>query len=108
MSVYDRLQLLGIKLPPATPAAGAYVPVAQAGNALYVAGHIAKRDGKPLAGKLGNEFTTDEGKQAARGVALDLIGTLHGYIEDLNRIKRIVKIMVLVNSSESFTEQHLV
>jgi enamine deaminase RidA (YjgF/YER057c/UK114 family) len=108
MSVYNKLELLGITLPPATPAAGAYVPVARAGNILYVAGHIAKREGKPLVGRLGTEFTTDEGKQAARSVALDLIGTLHGAIGDLNKITRIAKIMVLVNSAGTFTEQHLV
>ena len=108
MSVYNKLELLGIKLPAATPSAGAYVPVSQIGNTVYVAGHIAKRDGKPLVGALGAEFTTAEGKQAARDVALDLIGTLHGAIGDLNKVTRIAKIMVLVHSAPTFIEQHLV
>jgi enamine deaminase RidA (YjgF/YER057c/UK114 family) len=108
MSAYDKLELLGITLPPATPAAGAYVPVARVGNVAFVAGHIAKRNGKPWVGKLGAELTTEEGREAARGVAIDLIGTLHGFLGDLGKVRRIAKIMVLVNSAESFTEQHLV
>jgi enamine deaminase RidA (YjgF/YER057c/UK114 family) len=108
MSVYDKLELLGITLPPATPAVGAYVPVSRIGNIAFVAGHIAKRDGKPLIGKLGDDLTTEQGKEAARSVAIDLIGTLHGALGDLGKVKRIAKIMVLVNSAETFTEQHLV
>lgn len=108
MSAYDKLELLGITLPAATPSAGAYVPVARIGNVAFVAGHIAKRNGQPWVGKLGAELTTDEGREAARGVAIDLIATLHGFLGDLGKVRRIAKIMVLVNSAESFTEQHLV
>jgi enamine deaminase RidA (YjgF/YER057c/UK114 family) len=108
MSVYDKLEQLGIKLPAPTGSAGAYVPVAQVGNIVFVAGHIARRDGKPLAGKLGAELTTAQGKEAARSVAIDLLGTLNGALGDLGKIKRIAKIMVLVNSTETFTEQSLV
>jgi enamine deaminase RidA (YjgF/YER057c/UK114 family) len=108
MSVYDKLEQLGIKLPAPTGSAGAYVPVARIGNIAFVAGHIAKRDGKPLVGKLGAELTTAQGKEAARSVAIDLLGTLNGALGDLGKIKRIAKIMVLVNSTETFTEQSLV
>jgi enamine deaminase RidA (YjgF/YER057c/UK114 family) len=107
-SVYDTLNTLGIELPPAGAAAGAYVMGAQAGNTLFLSGHIAKRDGKVWAGKLGKELTTDEGREAARSVALDLIATLHAQTGDLNKVKRIVKVMSLVNSTPDFTEQHLV
>jgi enamine deaminase RidA (YjgF/YER057c/UK114 family) len=108
LSVYDTLYTLGIALPPAGAAAGAYVMAAQAGNTLFLSGHIAKRDGKVWAGKLGKELTTDEGREAARSVALDLIATLHAQTGDLNKVKRIVKVMSLVNSTPDFTEQHLV
>ena len=108
MSVYDRLSSLKISLPQATPPAAAYVPFVRTGNLLFISGHIAKRDGKPWTGQLGVDLTTHEGKQAARTVAVDLMGTLNSAIGDLNRIKRIVKLMVLVNSAPSFTEQHLV
>jgi enamine deaminase RidA (YjgF/YER057c/UK114 family) len=86
----------------------AFVPFVRTGHLLFVSGHIAKKDGKPLAGKLGEQFTTMQGKEAARGIAIDLLGTLHAATGDLDKIKRIVKLMVLVNSAASFTEQHLV
>jgi len=108
MSVYDALLAMNITLPqPATPAA-AYVPFVRAGNLVFVSGHIAKKDGKPWTGQLGAQLTTDQGKEAARAIAVDLLGTLHAAIGDLNKIKRIVKLMVLVNSTPTFTEQHLV
>jgi enamine deaminase RidA (YjgF/YER057c/UK114 family) len=108
VSVYDNLRKLNISLPPATPAAGAYTPFVRTGNLVFLAGHIAKKNGKPWVGQLGMNVTVDEGKQAARAVALDLIGTLAAAVGDLNQIKRIVKLMVLVNSAPTFTEQHLV
>jgi enamine deaminase RidA (YjgF/YER057c/UK114 family) len=81
---------------------------AQTGNTVYVSGHIAKKDGKPWVGKLGSNMATEEGKAAARSIAIDLIATLHTHLGDLNRIKRIVKVMSLVNSTLEFTEQHIV
>ena len=108
MSVYDKLSQLGISLPPVSVPAAAYVPFVQTGNLVFLSGHLAKRDGKPWVGQLGAAIGTDEGKQAARAVAIDLLGTLHAATGDLNRIKRIVKVMSLVNSTSSFTEQHLV
>jgi enamine deaminase RidA (YjgF/YER057c/UK114 family) len=108
MSVYDKLSQLGISLPPVSVPAAAYVPFVQTGNLVFLSGHLAKRDGKPWVGQLGAAIGTDEGKQAARAVAIDLLGTLHAATGDLNRIKRIVKVMSLVNSTSGFTEQHLV
>ena len=108
MSVYDRLSALNITLPKPTPPAAAYVPFVRTGNLLFVSGHIARKDGKPWAGQLGAQISTGEGKEAARAVAIDLMGTLHSALGDLNQIKRIVKLMILVNSTSAFTEQHLV
>jgi enamine deaminase RidA (YjgF/YER057c/UK114 family) len=108
MSVYDRLSSLSISLPRASPPAAAYLPLVQAGNLVFLAGHIAKRDGKPWTGQLGVDLTTHEGNQAARAVAVDLMGTLHSATGDLNQVRRIVKLLVLVNSAPNFTEQHLV
>src|SRR5206468_1710501 len=78
------------------------------GNLLYVSGHIARREGRPWVGQLGAGLTTDEGKAAARAIAIELMGTLQAAVGDLDRIARIVKLMVLVNSAPTFTEQHLV
>ena len=108
MSVYDKLAQLGITLPPVSTPAAAYVPYVQTGNLVFLSGHIAKKDGKSWVGQLGAGIDTDEGKKAARAIAIDLIGTLHAAVGDLNKVTRIVKLMSLVNSVPSFTEQHLV
>ena len=108
MNVYDKLTELGISLPPVAIPAAAYVPFVQTGNLVFLSGHIAKKDGKPWVGQLGKTVATEEGKAAARAIAIDLMGTLHAAVGDLNRVKRIVKLMSLVNSTPDFTEQHLV
>jgi enamine deaminase RidA (YjgF/YER057c/UK114 family) len=106
--LYDRLEQLGIVLPPVAAPAAAYLPFVRSGNLLFLSGHIAKRDGKVWVGQLGRDMQTSTGKLAARAVAIDLLGTLHAALGDLNKIERIVKVMSLVNSTPDFTEQHLV
>jgi enamine deaminase RidA (YjgF/YER057c/UK114 family) len=108
MSIYAKLAELGITLPPIAIPAAAYVPYVQTGNLVFLSGHIAKKDGKAWVGQLGKNITTDEGKLAARSIAIELLGTLHAAVGDLNRVTRIVKLMSLVNSTADFTEQHLV
>ena len=109
MSVYDKLKELDITLPPVAVPAAAYVPYAQTGNLVFLSGHIARKDGKPWVGQLGRDVSTEQGQAAARAVAIDLLGTLHAAAGgDLNRVKRIVKVMSLVNSTGDYTEQHLV
>ena len=108
MSVYDRLNSLGIELPAVSVPAAAYVPFVRSGNLVFLSGHIAKRDGKPWVGQLGLDMGTATGKAAARAVAIDLLGTLRAAIGDLDHVEHIVKVMGLVNSTPSFTEQHLV
>ena len=108
MSVYDALRTIGITVPPATPPVAAFAPFVRTGNLVFVSGHIAKKDGQPWVGQLGASLTTEEGRAAARAVAIDIIGTLQAAVGDLNLVTRIVKLMVLVNSTPAFTEQHLV
>jgi enamine deaminase RidA (YjgF/YER057c/UK114 family) len=108
MSIYEKLDALNITLPELTPPVAAFVPFLRTGNLLFLSGHIAKNGAKPWVGQLGGNLTTEQGKNAARGVAIDLIGTLHAAVGDLNQIKRIVKLTVLVNSTPAFTEQHVV
>ena len=109
MSVYDQLQALNISLPPLAIPAAAYVPYVQTGNMVFLSGHISRKDGKPWVAQFGRNITTEEGKLAARAVAIDLLGTLqHAAGGDLNRVKRSVKLMSLVNSTRDFTDQHLV
>ena len=108
MSVYDKLAALKIKLPEATAPVAAFLPFVRVGSLVFVSGHIAKKNGKPWVGQLGADLTIEEGKEAARGVAIELIATLNAAVGDLNLIKQIVKIHVLVNSTPAFTDQHLV
>jgi enamine deaminase RidA (YjgF/YER057c/UK114 family) len=107
-TVYDRLKALAIELPPLATPAAAYVPFVRTGNLIFVSGHIAKRDGKAWVGQLGRDMDTALGKRAARAVAIDLMGTLHAAVGDLNNINRIVKVMSLVNSTAEYTEHHMV
>ena len=108
MNVYDKLSQLGIELPAVATPAAAYVPFVKTGNLVFLSGHVAKKDGKPWVGQLGAAIGTDEGKKAARAIAIDLLGTLHAAVGDLNKVTRIVKLMSLVNSTNTFTDQHLV
>ncbi len=107
-SVYDKLKQLGIELPAVTAPVAAFVPYVKSGKLIFLSGHIAKREGKPWVGQVGAQLQTAEGKQAARGIAIDLLGTLHAATGNLDNISRIVKLMILVNSAPTSTEQHLV
>ncbi len=107
-TIAQRLKELQIELPTAGAPAAAYVMSAQTGNTLFLSGHIAKKDGKPLVGKLGLTMNTEEGKLAAHSIAIDLMATMQAHLGNLDRVKRIVKVMSLVNSTETYTEHHLV
>ncbi len=105
----ERLASLGITLPPVAVPAAAYVPFVRTGSLVFVSGHIAKQNGKPWVGQLGLTMATAEGQAAARSIAIDLMGTLQAAVGgDLQRVRRIVKVLSLVNSTASFTEHHLV
>ena len=108
MSVYEKLKSLAITLPGVTPPVAAFVPFLRSGNLIFISGHIAKKDGKPWTGQLGADLTTADGKEAARGIAIDLLGALEAATGNLDSIRRIVKLLVLVNSTPTFNEQHLV
>ncbi|MCH8180792.1 MAG: RidA family protein [Proteobacteria bacterium] len=108
MSIEQRLQALGITLPPVAVPAAAYLPFARTGNLVFLSGHIAKQNGQVWVGQLGKNLSTAEGQQAARAVAIDLLGTLAVAAGGLDKVQRIVKVMSLVNSTPDFTEQHLV
>lgn len=108
-AIYEKLKALNITLPDVTAPAAAYVPYVQTGNLMYLSGHLPRKDGNVITGQLGKNVSIDEGKAAARAVAIDLLGTLQAAVGgDLSRVKRIVKLMSLVNSTADFTDQHLV
>ncbi len=106
--ISQKLSDLGITLVnPGAPAA-AYVMAVTTGHQVFLSGHIAKRDGKPWVGKLGFDMDTATGQMAARSIAIDLLSTLNAHLGSLDRVRRVVKVMGLVNSTPEFTEQHLV
>jgi enamine deaminase RidA (YjgF/YER057c/UK114 family) len=103
---FDRkLKELGVELPSASPPAANYVKAVRVGKLLFLSGHAAVSGFK---GKLGKDMTTEEGYQAARSTAVSALATLKQELGDLNRVKRIVKVMGMVNSTPEYTEQHLV
>jgi enamine deaminase RidA (YjgF/YER057c/UK114 family) len=108
MSIQARLDALGIQLPPLAVPAAAYVPFVRSGKLVFVSGHIARQDGKPWVGQLGLTMNTEQGKAAARAIAIDLMGTLQAAAGGLQNVARIVKVLSLVNSTPTFTEHHLV
>jgi enamine deaminase RidA (YjgF/YER057c/UK114 family) len=105
MDPYSQLKDLGITLPPPPPPLPTFEMAVQTGNLVFTSGHIARRDGNPVVGQLGVNMSTEQGKIAAQNVGIDLLATLHALLGDLKRIERVVKVLCLVNSSPSFTEQ---
>lgn len=111
--IYERLHALQITLPDELPPVVAgYVPVfapfVRTGNLIYLSGRLAKQEGRIWVGKLGEGITAAEGKQAARGIAIEMIATLHAALLDLEHVRRLVRLLVFVNSTERFTEPHVV
>lgn len=101
MRIEQKLTSLGITLPSGTAPVASFVPAVLTGNLLFVSGHISTT----LRGKLGRHVSKEQGYEAARQIALDLLGTIREALGDLDRVNRIVKLLGLVNSTEEFTEQ---
>ncbi|MDQ8185577.1 RidA family protein [Pelagicoccus sp. SDUM812002] len=103
------MKALGIELPPASKSVANYVPAVRSRNMIYLAGAIAKGpDNKFIKGKLGEDFTVDEGYQSARLVSIALLSALVAEIGDLDRVERIVRVEGFVNCTSDFEEQSLV
>jgi enamine deaminase RidA (YjgF/YER057c/UK114 family) len=99
-----RLQRLGLSLPATPPALARYEPAVQTGSLLFLAGHAPLRDGKhAYVGKVGREWTEADGYAAARLTALNMLATLKHELGDLQRVRRIVKLLGMVNCTEDFT-----
>ena len=107
MGAEARLKELGITLPqPASPLAN-YVGAVRVGNLLFVSGHGPDRtDGKPMArGKVGRELTVEQTYQVARSVGLSLLATTRAQLGSLDKVKRVVKVLGMVNSADDFGDQ---
>jgi enamine deaminase RidA (YjgF/YER057c/UK114 family) len=106
VSVYNTLHAIGVSLPPVTPSVASFLPFVRTGRLIFVSGHIARRNGEPWVGRLGDQITVADGQTAARGIAIELLAALHAATSDLDSITRIVKLLVLVNSAPTFTRHH--
>ena len=107
MDVYARLKELNLTLPEPPPkGAGINKPVRQAGNCLYVSGHAPSKGGVPVfTGKVGSKVTVEEGQEAARICALNVLSNLHNFLGDLNKIKGVIKTLGFVQSADGFSQQ---
>jgi len=106
VSVESRLAELGLELPEVATPAGAYVPAVISGNLVFTAGQIPLVDGKLMAeGRLGAEISAEEGKQIAQRCALNAIAAVKSVLGDLERVKKVVKVVGFVASTPEFTAQ---
>lgn len=105
MSAEAKVSELKLQFPPAPKPAGVYSPVVQVDNLCYVSGHGPLRvDGSLMTGKVGDELTEEQGKEAARAVGLTMLATLKAHLGSLDRVKRFVKVLGMVNSTADFTK----
>jgi enamine deaminase RidA (YjgF/YER057c/UK114 family) len=103
----QRLRELGVELPPVTKPVGAYVPALRHGDVLYLSGQVPLVDGKVrFTGRVGAERTLEEAVQAARVCALNAVGIAADAAGGIDRIARVLKVVVYVASTPEFTEQH--
>ena len=109
MDVYARMKELGVKLPPAPAKGGVYTPAREFGEGeklIYVSGCGPQEGPKSeYIGKLGKEMTLEQGQQAARNCALNILAVLEAKLGDLNKIKKFVKMTAFVSSESTFTQQ---
>lgn len=104
-----RLEAIGLSLPPAPEAVANYVGLVRVGELAFVSGHGPIENGELVyRGKLGRDMETETGQEAARLVTLNMLATLKADLGELDRVERVVKLLVMVNSAPDYTEQPLV
>ena len=109
MNAEEQIQALGITLPPAPPKGGVYKPVVIVGNVAYVSGHGPYRgESGSITGRVGADLDLEQGKAAARQVGLAMLATLQKELGTLNRVKRVVKLLGMVNSTPDFADHPMV
>lgn len=104
-SIKERITALGLELPPAPPPAGVYRPILVVDKFLYVSGQgPVNLDGGLMTGRVGDDADKDKGKKGARQVGLTMLSTIQEHFGDLDRIKRVVKVLGMVNCTPDFKE----
>lgn len=105
----ERIKALGLQLPPAPPPAGLYKPVLVVDNFLYVSGQgPVKTDGSLMIGRVGDDLNLGQGKLAAEQVGLTMLSTIITHFGSVDKIKRVVKVLGMVNSTPEFGQHPLV
>jgi len=105
----ERIKALGLVLPPAPPPAGLYKPVLVVDNFLYISGQgPMNTDGSLMVGRAGDDMNLEQAKLAARQVALTMLSTIAAHFGSVDKIKRIIKTLGMVNSAPDFGDQPLV
>ena len=103
MSVDERLRELGIELPEPPPPVGNYIGAVTVGNLVFLSGHGPRSaSGEYSSGKIGGELTPEQGQEEARQVGLNMLATLRAEIGDLDRVRRVVKVLGMVNAAPDF------
>ena len=105
MDVYENLKRDGYEIPEMLEAKGLYLPVNRTGNLLYLSGQGSIERGVNLTGRVGVDVTLDEARHAAEVCMLNTLGALQNYLGDLNRVKKVVKILAFVAGADDFTQQ---
>jgi enamine deaminase RidA (YjgF/YER057c/UK114 family) len=105
MKIEEKLTQMGLALPTPAAPAGNYVGAVRSGNLLFVSGHGPRREGEAyITGKVGRDLTTEQAYEAAKVVMLNCLASVKREIGNLDRVKRIVKLLGMVNCTEDFTE----
>ena len=105
MDIYERMKELGIELPEAPPPVGLFLPARQLGNALFASGQGSFYKDHRVEGKVGSDVTLEEAQLGARYCMLNMLASLETYLGDLNRIRRVVKLLAFVSSAPDFYQQ---
>ncbi len=104
MNAEDRLRELGLELRSPLPPVGNYVGAVTVGNLVFLSGHGPRETDGPVEGRVGETLTVEEGRRAARNVGLNMLATLKAEIGDLNRVRRVVKVLGMVNAAPDFRD----
>lgn len=105
MRIEEKLAQMGLSLPAPGPPAGNYIGAVQVGQLLFVSGHGPRREGEPyMSGKVGRDLSTEQAYAAAKIVMLNCLASVKHELGDLDRVKRVVKLLGMVNCTEDFTD----
>ena len=103
--IEQKLKAMGLSLPALSVPGANYVPIVRHGDMIFLSGHIPRNpDGSPVNGRIGENISTSQAYELARQVTLSLLSTIQSEIGDLDNVKRIIKMLCIMNASPDYTE----